>query len=224
MELHQLPYQTARTAARVDPDARLLEALRVHEATAAERLVAMYGGRAYRLAIGITRNEQDAEEVVQDACWSVIRNIATFRGDSSLGSWIYRIVANAAYQKRRHHAHRRDEISLDEVLPFFHEDGQHAASISDWSASIDDPSLQTEIRAALDSALRDLPAHYLAVIVLHDVEGMSMAEAAGVLGITVGAAKTRAHRGRLFLRKRLAVLMSDATAPVTAACPVLDGY
>ena len=67
----------------------------------------------------------------------------------------------------------------------------------------DDPAVQAELRAALGSALEELPAHYRAVIVLHDVEGWSMAEAAGSLGITVATAKTRAHRGRLFLRKRL---------------------
>jgi RNA polymerase sigma-70 factor (ECF subfamily) len=103
------------------------------------------------------------------------------------------------------------------VLPVFQDDGHHAGPISNWSASIDDPSLQTELRAALDSALRELPAHYVAVIVLHDVEGMSMAEAAGALGITVGTAKIRAHRGRLFLRKRLAIFMSSATASVDIA-------
>jgi RNA polymerase sigma-70 factor, ECF subfamily len=66
---------------------------------AAEHLVSRYGDRAYRLAIGITRNAEDAEEAVQDAFWNVVRKIDTFRGESSLGSWIYRIVFNAAYQK-----------------------------------------------------------------------------------------------------------------------------
>src|SRR2546429_4002732 len=101
----------------IDRDADLLEALRRRDVTAAERLVATFGDRAYRLAIGITGNQQDAEEAVQDAFWSVIQKIDSFRGDSSLGSWIYRIVANAAYQKLRRRAQRRDEISLGDVLP-----------------------------------------------------------------------------------------------------------
>jgi len=193
-----------------------VEALRLREATAAERLVATYGDRAYRLAIGITGNGPDAEEAVQDALWNVVRKIDTFRGDSSLGSWIYRITANAAYQKLRGRARRRDEISLDEVLPSFHEDGRHAEPINDWSASTDDPAVQAELRAALDSAIRELPDHYRAVIVLHDVEGWSMAEVSGSLGITVATAKTRAHRARLFLRKRLAIFMSGATASTVA--------
>ena len=197
----------------VDRDHALLEALRQGEPTAAEQLVATYGDRAYRLAIRITGNRPDAEEAVQDAFWSVVRKIDTFRGDSSVGSWIYRITANAAYQKLRGRAHRRDEISLDEVLPSFHEDGRHAGPMNDWSASIDDPVVQTELRAALDSAIGELPDHYRAVIVLLDVEGLSMAEVAGSVGITVAAAKSRAHRARLFLRKRLSVFMAGVGAP-----------
>ncbi|PYO55689.1 MAG: RNA polymerase subunit sigma-70, partial [Candidatus Rokuibacteriota bacterium] len=97
---------------RVDRDRALVEALRRREPTAADRLVATYGDRAYRLATRITRSAEDAEEVVQDAFWSVIRQIDTFRGESALGSWLYRIVANAAYQKLR--GRPRAELSLDE--------------------------------------------------------------------------------------------------------------
>src|SRR5213080_2158323 len=86
---------------RADRDLDLLEALRLHEPTAAERLVTTYGQRAYRLAASITGNEQDAEEVVHDAFWSVVQKIDTFRGESAFGPWLYRIVANAAYQKLR---------------------------------------------------------------------------------------------------------------------------
>jgi RNA polymerase sigma factor (sigma-70 family) len=153
-QLGTQPLDPQTTPARVDRDWQLVEALRLRAPTAAERLVATYSDRAYRLAIRITGNGRDAEEAVQDAFWSVVRKIDTFRGDSSVGSWIYRITANAAYQKLRGRAHRRDEISLDEVLPLFHEDGRHAGPISDWSASIDDPAVQTELRAALDSADR----------------------------------------------------------------------
>src|SRR2546425_11613450 len=99
----------------IDRDADLLEALRRRDVTAAERLVSTFGDRAYRLAIGITGKQQDAEEAVQDAFWKVISKIDTFRGDAALRSWIYRITANAAYQRRRSAARRRDEISLDEI-------------------------------------------------------------------------------------------------------------
>src|SRR5215470_567018 len=173
----------------VDPDAELLEALRGHQATAAERLIAVFGARAYRLAIGITGNQQDAEEAVQDALWNVVRKIDTFRGESSLGSWIYQITANASNEKRRRGWHRRDEISLDEDLPSFDENGHRAGPLGDWSAKINDPAMQSELRSVLVSTLEELPGSYRAVIVLHDVEGLSMTETADCLGISVGTAK-----------------------------------
>src|SRR5215471_8657715 len=196
--------------AGVDRDGALVDALRLRDPTAAERLVARYGERAFRLAFRITGNQQDAEETVQDAFWNVVRKIDTFRGESSFGSWIYRITANAAYEKRRREAHRRNEIMLDEVLPRFDEDGHHAEPIRDWSTELDDPAMQKELRDLLASTLEELPPHYRAVIVLRDVEGLSMAEVAGALGIPVGTAKTRAHRARLLLRKRLSTFMEGA--------------
>ena len=199
-----------------DPDQELLAALRERLPTAAEALTSTYGDRAYRLAVRITGNEQDAEEVVQDAFWSVVRKINTFRGDSALGSWVYRIVSNAAYEKIRRRSQVFLEIPIDEVLPPFNEDGSHAGTITDWSSSLDDPAVQAELRAVLSSAVSELPAHYRAVTVLYDVEGLSMAEVADVLGITVPAAKTRAHRARLFLRQRLSMFMTGVETPAEA--------
>src|SRR5437879_12839887 len=86
---------------RADRDLDLLEALRLHDPAAAERLVTTYGDRAFRLATSITGSEQDAEEVVQDAFWAVVRKIDTFRGESGFGSWLYGIVAKAACHNLR---------------------------------------------------------------------------------------------------------------------------
>src|SRR5437867_5876602 len=183
-----------RASTRIDRDGRLLKALRRREPAAAELLVATYGDRAYRLASGISGNARDAEEVVQDAFWAVVRKIDTFRGESAFGSWFYRIVANAAYQKLRHRPGRRSEISLDEVLPLFHENGQHAAPIADWSPSVDDPSRQTELRMALTAALGELPPHHRTTLILHDVEGLSNVEVAETLGLGVPGVKARLHR------------------------------
>src|SRR5258705_8489606 len=138
---------------RADRDHGLVEALRLHEPTAVERLVATCGDRAYRLAPGITGNAQDAEEVVQDVFWTVVRKIDTFRGESAFGSWLYRIVANAAYQKVRGRQSRRAEVSLDDVLPLFDERGRHVAPMADWSSRVDDHAVQIDLRMALTSAI-----------------------------------------------------------------------
>jgi RNA polymerase sigma-70 factor (ECF subfamily) len=186
----------------IDPDAALVEQLRREDGGAAEALVGAYGSRVYRLAIRITGSAADAEEVVQDALWTVIRKIDTFRGDSAFGSWLYRIAANAAYQKVRGQR-RRTMISLDDLLPAFHEDGKHAAPIVDWSTRVDDPSRQTELRRVLSAALDALPDDYRTAVILRDVEGFSTAELAETLGLSIANAKTRIHRARLFLRRRL---------------------
>jgi DNA-directed RNA polymerase specialized sigma24 family protein len=101
--------------AHVDRDRALIELLRREDPCAAERLLQTYGDRAYRLAVRITRAPQDAEEVVQDALLTVVRKIDSFRGESAFGSWFYRIVANAAYQKIRGRRRREGEISSDAV-------------------------------------------------------------------------------------------------------------
>ena len=204
---------------RVDRDLALLGALRRRESTATERLVATYGDRAYRLAIRITGNRSDAEEVVQDAFWAVIRKIDTFRGDAAFGSWLYRIVANAAYQKVRGRRSGRTDLSLDEVLPLFDEQGRHVAHTADWSARVEDPAVQTELRLALTAAMNELPALSRTILVLRDVEGRSNIEIAEALGLGVPAVKTRVHRARLFLRKQLGDVMTtlNGTAAMLAA-------
>jgi RNA polymerase sigma-70 factor (ECF subfamily) len=187
----------------VDRDRDLLQSLRHREPMAAERLVSTYGERAYRLASRITRNGDDAQEVVQDAFWTVVRKIDMFRGESAFGSWLYRIVANAAYQKLRGRQSRRHELSLDQVLPLFDERGCYVESVADWSQAANDPAVQAELRTTLSAAIDELPAAYRAVLVLRELEGRSNAEIAAMLGLTIAVVKTRAHRARLFLRKRL---------------------
>jgi RNA polymerase sigma-70 factor (ECF subfamily) len=201
---------------RPDRDRDLLQALRGREPMAAEHLVAGYGERAYRLACRITGNGSDAEEVVQDAFWTVVRKIDTFRGESAFGSWLYRIVANAAYQRLRRRPSSRREISWDEVLPVFDESGRHVATAVDWSARVEDPARQVELRTALSAAIDELPAAFRAVLVLRDVEGRSNGEIADMLGLNTALVKTRVHRARLFLRKRLGELMTEVD--VLAAC------
>jgi RNA polymerase sigma-70 factor, ECF subfamily len=186
-----------------DRDAELVQALRRGEPDAADRLVATYQSRAYRLARRITGNVEDAEEAVQDAFWSVLQNIALFRGDAAFGTWLYRIVTNGALQKIRRRRGQPLEMALDEVLPVFDEHGRHVSPCVDWSSAVEDASREAELRLALTAAIDELPAHYRPALVLRDVEGLSLAEIAETLGIPIGTVKTRIHRARLFVRNRL---------------------
>jgi len=202
---------------RADRDLPLLNALRRRDPMATERLVTTYGDRAYRLAVRITGSAADAQEVVQDALWAVSRKIDTFRGDAAFGSWFYRIVANAAYQKLRGRRSARTELSLEQVLPLFDEAGRHVALTADWSPRVEDPASQTELRLALTAALDELPPLSRTILVLRDVEGRSNSEIAGALGLGVPAVKTRVHRARLFVRKHLGDVMTSPTPAALAS-------
>jgi RNA polymerase sigma-70 factor (ECF subfamily) len=198
------------TESRIDPDAALVEGLRREDGDAVERLVERYGDRVYRLALRITGSPEDAEEVAQDALWTAGRKIHMFKGDSAFGSWLYRITANAAYMKLRSRRAKAREIALEEVLPALDGDGAHFEPIDDWSRRVDERALQGELRGVLERAIAELPTDYRTALVLHDVEGMSNPDIAEALGISLPAVKSRVHRSRLYLRKRLTEYLAPA--------------
>ena len=132
------------------PDERLHQELLAQSPEAVEELVARFGSRIYRLALRITGRPEDAQEVAQDALWTVVRKIDTFKGEAALGSWIYRITANAAYQKLRGRR-GKEEVSWDALLPTFDADGHHAEPIRDFTTVFEDPAIQ---HMPLDELLR----------------------------------------------------------------------
>ena len=185
---------------------RLIERLRQGDTQALEALMTRYSGRVYRLAFGITRNDADAEEIVQDVFLTLFRKIDTFEGRSALGTWIYRVTANAALIKRR--GQRVElEVLLEDYLPRFledgHREGDRAFLCADWSQRPDEVAQGVETRAILTQALERLPDTYRAVVLLRDLEGLSNDEAAEVLGETVASVKSRLHRARMALREQL---------------------
>jgi RNA polymerase sigma-70 factor (ECF subfamily) len=197
-------------ARKPDGDAALVEALRRDDPEAPELLVGTYGDRVYRLARRITGGNEDAEEVAQDALWTAARKIQTFKGESAFGSWLYRITANAAYQKLRARRSKAREIALDDVLPALDEDGRHFEPMADWSSRVDEQALQGELRRVLAGAIDALPPDYRTALVMHDVEGLSNPDIAEALGISLPAVKSRVHRSRLYVRQRLAEYMGAA--------------
>jgi RNA polymerase sigma-70 factor, ECF subfamily len=201
---------TVMDSTKVDGDAALVEALRREDPEAPELLVDTYGDRVYRLALRITGSNEDAEEVAQDALWTAARKISTFKGEAAFGSWLYRIAANAAYQKLRARKAKAHEIAMDDVLPAFDEAGRHFEPMADWSERVDEQALQGELRRVLGAAIDELPADYRTALVMHDVEGLSNPDIAEALGISLPAVKSRVHRSRLFVRKQLAEYMKTA--------------
>lgn len=204
----------ARTHARdladkTRDDRELVEALQRGEQGAVETLVDRYGGWIYRVARRLLGDPRDAEEVTQDVLLIVVQKVQTFRGEAAFSSWLYRIAANAAYQRLRSRR-ARAEVPLEPFLPVFDDDGRLAEPVADWSAQLEDPAVAAEARAALERAIAHLPDDYRVVILLRDVEELPNEEVADVLGLSVAAVKSSLHRARLVLRRELAGLWSPA--------------
>jgi len=167
-------------------DAQLIAACRRGEARAMEALYHQYKRRVFALVYRIV-GATDAEEVAQDVFVRVFRGLAAFRGDSQLGTWIYRLSVNAALShvaKRGRRAEVGDDV-LDTV----------AAPAQVQS----DPNLAARVEAAL----AELPPGYRAILVLHDVEGLSHEECAAILDCRVGTSKSQLHKARAKMRDLL---------------------
>lgn len=189
-----------------ESELQLVDRLRARDASALEPLMDRHAGRLYRLAYGITRNDADAEEVVQDVFLTLFRKIDGFEGRAALGSWLYRVTANAALIKRR--GKRAElEVSLEEQLPTYladgHRQGDRSFLLADWSETPEEVLLTGEARKTLELALDRLPDHYRAVVVLREVEGLDNEEVACILGESVSTVKSRLHRARMALREEL---------------------
>jgi len=120
---------------------------------------------------------------------------------------VYRITANTAYQKLRGRRSKRNEVSWEDLAPSFDDNGQYMEVTVDWSRRLTDPAIEGELRSVLGDAIDELPADYRTAFLLHDVEGLPYPEIAETLHLKLGAAKSRVHRTRLFLQRRLAGYM-----------------
>jgi RNA polymerase sigma-70 factor, ECF subfamily len=192
-----------------DIDADLVEALRRAAPEGPQRLLERHGDRIYRLVLRITSVEEDAAEAVEETLRTAVHAIHTLTGGPALGCWIYRTAAKAAYHRLRMRRPHVDEVALDDVVPSLDGDG-HFEPMSDWSNRIGERALQGALHAILTAAIDALPPDYRTALVLHDVEGMSKPDIAGILGVDVPGVKSRVHRARLFVRKRLSEYFESA--------------
>jgi RNA polymerase sigma-70 factor, ECF subfamily len=171
-------------------------------------LVTRHEQRIYRLNYAITKNAEDAEDVLQETFLKAYANVGNFRGDSRFYTWLVRIAINEALMKlRRHHASAW--VSLEE--PVENDEGTSTSrEIEDWRENPEESYSRTELRAILSKALEDLRTPLRVVFVLRDIEGFSTEETARLLGLSITAVKTRLRRARLGLRKRLSVWFEDS--------------
>ncbi len=167
-----------------------------------EEIASIFQRQIYSLAFNLTRNQMDAEDVAQDVLLTLYRKIHTFQGKSAFSSWVYRITLNASYMKLR--SKKKDKfVPIEETFPAFNNSGYHQEKIKDWSESADSLTFSNETRENIGNAVEQLPEKEKVVFILRDVDGLSTEKVGEILDLSIPAVKSRLHRARLFLRKKL---------------------
>ncbi len=178
----------------------LLEDLRSGSEAAYEALLERFQSPVYNLVQRLIDDPSEAGDVVQDVFLKVFRNVGSFRGQSSLKTWIYRIAVNEAHNRRRWFCrHRRGEVGLE-----MEGDGRdYLDQLSDSTRSPYDLALNEEVKSAIETALAGLNPVFRSAVILRDLEDLSYEEIADVLDVSLGTVKSRILRGRESLRKAL---------------------
>jgi RNA polymerase sigma-70 factor (ECF subfamily) len=172
-------------------DTELLAALRAGDRPAVDELLARYEPQIYRFGLRMCGDEEAAREVLQETLLAAFRHLATFREDAALSTWLYQIARSFCIKTRRR---PRPTTSLDDDA---------AGQVVDPTPTPDAQAHAREIGEALSAAIGNLPPEQREVLVLRDVEGLSAEEAAAIIGIEIGALKSRLHRARMALRAEL---------------------
>ncbi len=191
-----------------DTDAALITAAQAGDRRALDELLARYEERIYRFGLRMCGDEESAREVLQETMIAAFRNLPGFRGQASLSTWLYQIARSFCIKERR-------GVRPSAVLE---------PELADPSPTPDAHAHARQIGRLLSAAISELPPDQREVLVLRDVEGLSAEEAADVVGIAVGALKSRLHRARMALRTKLAGVVAAAPEPCPELAQELTSY
>ncbi len=179
-------------------------------------LIAQYHQPIFSLVARTLQNPADAPDVTQDIFIKVFRGIASFHGDSSLRTWIYRIALHEASNQRRWWSrHRRQEITIESEIGQGSQ-GQPVCikdTLCDERESPFDFAVHQELRARVEAELREVAEPFRTTLVLRDIEGFAYEEIAEILNVNLGTVKSRLMRGRAQLKTRLAPLVASQRDP-----------
>lgn len=188
---------------RVDagPEA-FIAALKKRDERAFTALVLRYQDRVFNLTRRLLGRHEEARDVTQEVFVAVFEKIDSYRGESSLTTWIYRIAANQAKNRIKYLAHRQDgrRENLDDMV--------RPPSVNPLSTAIprpDEAFARDRVARLVDRALGELDEEQRIVLVLRDIEGQSYEDIAAITGLNLGTVKSRLHRGRLRMKELLAV-------------------
>ena len=173
---------------------QVLDGMRRGDDDAYEQVFRRYGGRMLATARRLLGNDEDARDAVQEAMLSAFRAVGRFEGGAQIGTWLHRIVVNAALMRMRS-KRRKPEASIEDLLPDYQGDG-HRLLKAEGDPYPDQIVERDQLLALLRSCVPELPDGYRQVYLLRDVEEMSNEEVALAMGLTPNAVKIRLHRAR----------------------------
>lgn len=188
-------------------EVELIARCRSGDLAAFDLLVLRYQDRVFNLAYRLLGDYEEAKDMAQEAFVRAYQSLKSFRQESSFYTWLYRIVTNLCKNKLRSWSRGHKPISLD--IPKGNEEVKISTTLIDPKLTpiqvLERENLQQEVR----KAIAGLPSEYKLMVVLRDMEELSYERIAEINGCSVGAVKSRLHRGRLLLREKLKDVMED---------------
>jgi RNA polymerase sigma-70 factor (ECF subfamily) len=216
--VNSTPQEASNREARrreADEDRGLIQRAQGGDQAAFRSLVERHQRRAFAIAMGLVRDENDARELVQDAFLRVYKGLGSFQGGSSFFTWLYRIVTNLAIDLMRKPGRRDAELVDTQVVE---EDAEFPLVSRIDGADPMDVLRRQEIAARIQSALDALPPYHRGVILMREVEGMSYEEMAQAMGVSKGTIMSRLFHARQKLQRALA----DCYAEEQGARPIAE--
>ena len=186
-------------------EAMFVQRLKERDKAAFEQLIARYQTQIFNLLYRMTGVREEAEDLVQEVFVNVYKKVGLFRGESPLGTWIYRIAYNACTNRRKYLWRRRDR----DKQPFDELVEKHAVTSGTMSTSAnlprpDEEAEGLEMERLVQSAMSALDDEQRVILVLRDVQNVPYEEIAEITGLPIGTVKSRLHRARMALKERLA--------------------
>ena len=190
-----------------EEDSRILRGLRAGIDEAYEELIQRFQQPVYSIVYRLLGNPNDSSDVVQDVFIKIFRSVGSFREQSSLRTWIYRIAVNEAHNHRRWFSrHCRREVSLENERE---EQSSGLELAPDPGRSPFDQALDSEHRQLIEQALTRINPTFRTAVLLRDIENFSYEEIAEILQLSLGTVKSRILRGREALRRELTQQRAD---------------
>jgi len=191
----------------VEEDLDLVEECKLGDRAAFTQLMQKYQNKIFGLAFRMLHNGEEAKDITQDVFFSVYRSIKKFKGESKISTWLYRIAINACINRLKSKG-RKDTVPLENKK----QEGDLVAINEDnlISGRIDTPSEALErknLNSILEREIGKLPDEYRVVLVMRDVEGLTYEEIEKILKVPDGTVKSRLHRARMELKKKLSKIL-----------------